>query len=53
MCIHLNIVWIIRFPVARLVEHGASNKKVSGSIPKEGTNSKLLLMDASGNMSIQ
>ncbi len=27
--------WYPRFPVAQLVEHGASNAKIMGSIPRE------------------
>ncbi len=27
--------WMIKFPVAQMVEHGASNAKIMGSIPRE------------------
>ncbi len=30
-----NITIILSFPVAQLVEHGASNAKIMGSIPRE------------------
>ncbi len=35
MCIYLNGLKRISFPVAQLVEHGASNAKIMGSIPRE------------------
>ncbi len=28
-------VFLLSFPVAQLVEHGASNAKIMGSIPRE------------------
>ncbi len=32
----INDMWMIySFPVAQLVEHGASNAKIMGSIPRE------------------
>ncbi len=34
-CKHLCHNVIISFPVAQLVEHGASNAKIMGSIPRE------------------
>ncbi len=34
--VHLiRVEYIRRFPVAQLVEHGASNAKIMGSIPRE------------------
>ncbi len=40
MCVWLIIffqliIWATGFPVAQMVEHGASNAKIMGSIPRE------------------
>ncbi len=36
-CLYMELyIWrIYSFPVAKLVEHGASNAKIMGSIPRE------------------
>ncbi len=32
---HVATIYIMGFPVAQMVEHGASNAKIMGSIPRE------------------
>ncbi len=32
---HIDALMLISFPVAQMVEHGASNAKIMGSIPRE------------------
>ncbi len=35
-CMFINTLFVnVSFPVAQLVEHGASNAKIMGSIPRE------------------
>ncbi len=31
-----GLLYMLSFPVAQLVEHGVSNAKIMGSIPREG-----------------
>ncbi len=37
ICVAANryVIFYVSFPVAQLVEHGASNAKIMGSIPRE------------------